>query len=76
MKTDLTFEEALARLEVIVRELEKGENALDESVKLFEEGIKLSGICSKYLKDAQQKVEILIDNGADEPRITEFKENE
>lgn len=76
MKTDLTFEDALARLENIVRELEKGETALDESVKLFEEGIKLSGICSKYLKDAQQKVEILIDNGADEPQITEFKENE
>ena len=76
MKTDLTFEDALARLENIVRELEKGETALDESVKLFEEGIKLSEICSKYLKDAQQKVEILIDNGADEPQITEFKENE
>lgn len=76
MKTDLTFEDALGRLENIVRELEKGETALDESVKLFEEGIKLSGICSKYLKDAQQKVEILIDNGADEPQIAEFKENE
>jgi exodeoxyribonuclease VII small subunit len=54
------FEDALARLEVIVTELEKGDLPLDESLKIFEEGIKLSKTCLKMLDDAEQKVEILI----------------
>ena len=76
MKNNITFEESLARLEIIVRELESGDVTLDDSVKLFEEGIKLSGICSKYLKDAKQKVEILIENGTDSPDVKDFKANE
>lgn len=59
----MTFEQALARLEKIVRELENGDTPLEESIKLFEEGVKLSGVCSSLLKEAKQKVEILIDNG-------------
>ena len=63
MENNITFEQSLSRLEKIVRELESGEVSLEESIKLFEEGVKLSGVCSKLLKDAKQKVEILIDNG-------------
>jgi exodeoxyribonuclease VII small subunit len=54
------FEAALARLEEIVQELEKGDLPLDESLKLFEEGIKLSRVCNKRLEEAERKVEILI----------------
>ena len=49
------FEEALARLETIVTELERGELPLDQSLKIFEEGIKLSKTCLKILDDAERK---------------------
>ncbi len=54
------FEAALARLEEIVQELEKGDLPLEQSLKLFEEGIKLSRICNKRLEEAERKVEILM----------------
>lgn len=50
------FEEALGRLEEIVRLLEKGEAPLDESLKLFEEGTALVSRCSELLDRAEQKV--------------------
>ena len=58
------FEECLQRLEAIVKELERGELALEESLKLFEEGIAISGSCRKELDEAEGKIEILLkDNG-------------
>jgi exodeoxyribonuclease VII small subunit len=54
------FEEALARLEAIVVELERGQLPLDDSMRIFEEGMKLSKTCLKMLEDAERKVEILI----------------
>jgi exodeoxyribonuclease VII small subunit len=54
------FEQAMARLETIVSELEKGELSLDDSLRMFEEGIKLSKTCLKMLDNAERKVEILI----------------
>jgi len=54
------FEAALARLEEIVQELEKGDLPLEQSLKLFEEGIKLSRICNSRLEEAERKVEILM----------------
>ena len=54
------FEAALVRLEEIVQELEKGDISLARSLKLFEEGIKLSRICNKQLDEAERKVEILV----------------
>jgi exodeoxyribonuclease VII small subunit len=54
------FEDALARLETIVAELERGDLPLDESLKIFAEGVKLSKTCLKMLDDAERKVEILI----------------
>lgn len=56
------FENALARLESIVGELEKGELALEEALKLFEEGIKISRFCNAKLDEAERKVEILLKN--------------
>ena len=54
------FEEALARLEAIVNELERGQLPLDDSMRIFEEGMKLSKTCLKMLEEAERKVEILI----------------
>ena len=56
----LKFEDALARLETIVAELEKGDLPLNDSLKMFEEGIKLSKTCLKMLDDAERKVEIMV----------------
>ncbi len=54
------FENALAELEQIVAQLEDSELPLDDALKLFEKGIKLSRFCSAKLDDAEQKVELLI----------------
>jgi len=54
------FEVSLEKLEDIVKKLEEGDLALDESLKLFEEGIKLSRLCTKQLEEAERKVEILL----------------
>lgn len=63
MENNITFEQAMLKLEKIVRELEGGEVSLEESIKLFEEGVRLSAVCSSLLKEAKQKVDILIENG-------------
>lgn len=51
-----SFEQALGRLDEIVRHLEKGDLPLSESLALFEEGTGLLGACSKMLDEAEQKV--------------------
>ena len=50
------FEKAIEELEKIVSQLEGGEVSLDESIKLFERGMKLTGICRKTLDTARQKI--------------------
>jgi exodeoxyribonuclease VII small subunit len=55
-----TFEESLKKLESIVGQLERGDLPLEDSVKLFEEGMQLSADCKKQLEEAEGKVEILI----------------
>lgn len=54
------FEDCMQRLEVIVKEMEKGDLPLEQSLKLFEEGVALSAACRKELEDAEGKVEILL----------------
>lgn len=56
MATEWTFEMAMTRLEQTVAKLESGQCSLDESLKLFEDGTKLVGFCSKALKEAEQKI--------------------
>lgn len=58
----INFEEAMKKLEQITAELERGELSLDESVKKFEEGIKLSKECNKILEDSEKRINILINN--------------
>jgi exodeoxyribonuclease VII small subunit len=54
------FEDALSKLEKIVSQLEKGDISLEESLKLFEEGIRLSRLCNQKLDEAEKRVEILL----------------
>jgi exodeoxyribonuclease VII small subunit len=54
------FEDCLGRLEQIVGELERGDVPLETALKLFEEGMQLSGVCRKELEEAEGKVEILL----------------
>ena len=54
------FEEALSKLEEIVSKLEKGDIPLEESLKLFEEGIRLSRFCNQKLDEAEKRVAILL----------------
>jgi exodeoxyribonuclease VII small subunit len=55
-----TFEESLKKLETIVDQLEKGDLPLEESLKLFEEGVGLSAVCKHELDAAEGKVQTLI----------------
>ncbi len=60
----MDFEKKLVRLEEIVGKMERGELSLDDSLKLFEEGVKLSKECHQRLSEAENKVRILM--GVDE----------
>ena len=62
-KSELKFESALNRLEEIVDKLESGESQLDESLKLFEQGVELIRFCQGRFKDVRKKVEILSKKG-------------
>ena len=67
-----TFEESVMELEKIVAELESGDVTLDESLSLFERGIKLSKSCQKMLDAAEKKVSVLMTNGDGEIVKEEF----
>ena len=54
------FEDALRKLEEILRKMEAGDMTLEESLKAFEEGIKLSRFCAERLDEAERRVDILL----------------
>ena len=56
---EMTFEEAMAALELVVSQLEKGDVALEASIALYERGAALKKHCSDKLKDAEEKVELI-----------------
>ncbi len=64
------FEDSIKELEKIVEKLEKGDAGLDESLELFEKGIKLSKACNEMLDKAEKKVSVLI-NGEKQDFIAE-----
>jgi exodeoxyribonuclease VII small subunit len=76
--TDLKFEDCLGRLEQIVGQLEAGNLSLEDSLKVFEEGIGLARHCAKYLADAERRIEILAkdDTGALAQRPFAFNPDE
>lgn len=58
-KESVTFEAAMTRLEAVVRALEDGKTSLEESMKLYEEGVALVRLCSGKLEEAERRVNIL-----------------
>ncbi|WP_254054363.1 exodeoxyribonuclease VII small subunit [Sphingorhabdus sp. EL138] len=73
---DLNFEDALRRLEDIVRKLESGDVPLDQSIALYEQGEKLRTLCQKRLEDAQAKIEkITLDRDGKVKGVTAFDED-
>ena len=64
-QTDFNFEKALGHLEEIVSSMENGELTLEDSLKAFEKGIKLTRECQGALRDAEQKVRVLLNESGD-----------
>jgi len=60
------FEDKLSSLEAVVERLERGDLSLEDSVKLFEEGVQLSNACKKELGAAEGKIQLLVDQGRGE----------
>ena len=67
-----SFEAGMKRLEEIVRAMERGDVALDESLKLFQEGTDLVRACGKLLDDAQLQVEKVVKGSDGNPTFEEF----
>lgn len=76
MPKEKSFESSLTELERIVDQLEAGDLSLEESLKLFEQGIKLSRDCQKRLDEAERKVEALLKNSDGGYKIESFEEPE
>jgi exodeoxyribonuclease VII small subunit len=74
-KKTINLEKALTDLEEIVEELESGDLPLEKAMKKFEEGIKLTRNCQAALKEAEQKVEILLKSAGGED-LEEFEVEE
>jgi len=68
------FEKSLDRLEEIVAKLEKGELGLEEAMKLFEEGMKISRYCGSQLEEAERKVNLLVKKSSGEYEEQPFAE--
>ena len=71
-----TFEEQLTALERVVEQLERGELTLEESVKLFEEGVRLSKACKQELDAAEGRIEILVEQGNGKMRAAQLAVDE
>ena len=67
------FEESMRRLEQIVRAMENGDVALDESLKLFKEGTDLVAHCNKLLEEAEMQVKIISTNSDGQPVEEDFQ---
>lgn len=73
---ELTFEQAFGQLEEVVRQLESGELSLEQSLALFEKGMRLAKLCEGKLDQAQQKVSQLAGIGGEGPLLEPFKAEE
>ena len=70
-----TFESAVKRLESIVQELESGDLTLDEALKKFQEGVKLSKLCSNKLDETEKRVSILLKDEKGNVRVEPFRDD-
>ncbi len=71
-RKSVNLEKALADLENLVEDLEQGDLPLDKAMKKFEQGIKLTRDCQTALKDAEQKVQILLKGAGGEESLEDF----
>lgn len=71
-----TFEAGMQRLEQIVRAMERGDVALDESLRLFQEGTDLVRTCGKLLDEAQIQIEKVVKGADGTPTFEEFQDEE
>ena len=75
-----TFEQSMKQLEQIVKELEDGDLPLEKALKKFEEGMKLTKLCSEMLDETEKKVSVLLKNSegrlAERPFMSENEEND
>jgi exodeoxyribonuclease VII small subunit len=67
------FEEALARLEKIVKSLEDGDLPLEDSLRLFEEGVSLTRLCAARLEEAQKRIDVLTRNDQGDSKLVPFE---
>lgn len=65
MGQNVSFEQAIDQLQTIVKKLESGDVSLEDSLKQFEEGVRLSRFCQSYLSQAEKKIEVLVQGKAD-----------
>jgi exodeoxyribonuclease VII small subunit len=72
-KKPVNLEKSIADLESLVDELESGDLPLEKAMKKFEEGIKLTRSCQAALKEAEQKVEILLKSAGGEEALEDFE---
>jgi exodeoxyribonuclease VII small subunit len=72
MAKNQTFESSLGELEKIVRKLEDGDLSLEESLKLFEDGVRLSRECQERLNAAERRIEILLKDEKGNPILQEI----
>ncbi len=72
----LPFEQALARLEALVAGLERGDLTLEQSLSAFEEGMKLARECGRRLEEAQQRVQLLLEEASGEARLEPFADDQ
>ena len=73
-KKNKTFEESMVRLEQIVRAMERGDVALEESLKLFQEGTELVRSCQKLLDEAQMQVKMIMTAPDGSPVEEDFRD--
>ena len=74
-KNDITYEEGIDKLEVIIKALERNEIPLDQALSLFQEGIVLVNHCNSLLDQAEEKMKILL-QGTDRIIIEDFSQTE
>ncbi len=71
--TGRRFEDMLKELEKIVQRLEEEDLPLEEALAVFEEGIRLSRLCSSYLDQAEKRIQLLTKNESGAPSVTEWE---
>lgn len=71
-----TFESSLQELEKIVRRLEAGDSSLEDSLKLFENGVRLSRECQERLNQAERRIEVLLKDEAGNPALQPIEQDD